>query len=67
MHIHVLNLCRKFELIPIKIVFFTNFKVITKLCTFLSSMTVSVDIKKVPPPNAATITVIYSEYCIPVA
>ena len=27
MHIHVLMLCRKFELIPIKIGFFTNFKV----------------------------------------
>ena len=27
MHIHVLILCIKFELIPIKIGFFTNFKV----------------------------------------
>ena len=26
MHIHVLMLCRKFELIPIKIGFFMNFK-----------------------------------------
>ena len=30
MHIHVLMLCRKFELIPIKIGFFMNFKVAQK-------------------------------------
>ena len=31
MHIHVLILCRKFELIPIKIVFFTNFESCSKI------------------------------------
>ena len=30
MHIHVLMLCRKFELIPIKIGFLKNFKVAPK-------------------------------------
>ena len=31
MHIHVLMLCRKFELIPIKIGFFTNFLSCSKI------------------------------------
>ena len=31
MHMHALMLCSKFELIPIKIKFFTNFKVTQKL------------------------------------
>ena len=31
MHIHVLMLCRKFELIPIKIGFFTNFQSCSKI------------------------------------
>ena len=31
MHIHVLMLCRKFELIPIKIEFFTNFLICSKI------------------------------------
>ena len=31
MHLHVLMLCRKFELIPIKIGFFMNFKSYSKI------------------------------------
>ena len=31
MHIHVLMLCRKFELVPIKIGFFTNFETCSKI------------------------------------
>ena len=42
MHIHVLMLCRKFELIPIKIGFFTNFLIFSKIwsnpCTILQSL-----------------------------
>ena len=42
MHIHVLMLCRKFELIPIKIGFFKIFKVAQKLgqspCTIVHGL-----------------------------
>ena len=42
MHIHVLMLCRKFDLILIKIGFFTNFKVAQKLgqspCTIVQGL-----------------------------
>ena len=50
MHIHVLMLCRKFELIPIKIGFLKNFKVAPKSgqspCTIMVSGKISPKMKR---------------------